>query len=144
MLKNISSLLSPDLLKILAEMGHGDEIVLADSNFPAASHAACLVRADGHSVPDLLTAILKLFPLDTFVESPAAVMEPVDEVASEPAVWSDYRNIMNAAEGREILLSRVERYQFYDRAKTAYAIVATGETAIYGNLILKKGVIQSS
>jgi len=144
MLKNISSLLSPDLLKILAEMGHGDEIVLADSNFPAASHAACLVRADGHSVPDLLTAILKLFPLDTFVESPAAVMEPVDEVASEPAVWSDYRDIMNAAEGREILLSRVERYQFYDRAKTAYAIVATGETAIYGNLILKKGVIQSS
>ena len=144
MLKNISSLLSPDLLKILAEMGHGDEIVLADSNFPAASHAACLVRADGHSVPDLLTAILKLFPLDTFVESPAAVMEPVDEVASEPAVWSDYRDIMNAAEGRELLLSRVERYQFYDRAKTAYAIVATGETAIYGNLILKKGVIQSS
>lgn len=144
MLKNISSLLSPDLLKILAEMGHGDEIVLADSNFPAASHAAFLVRADGHSVPDLLTAILKLFPLDTFVESPAAVMEPVDEVASEPAVWSDYRDIMNAAEGREILLSRVERYQFYDRAKTAYAIVATGETAIYGNLILKKGVIQSS
>jgi L-fucose mutarotase len=144
MLKNISPLLSPELLQVLAAMGHGDEIVLADSNFPAASHAARLVRADGHKIPELLAAILQLFPLDTFVDSPAAVMQPVDDAASEPAVWSEYRRVMDAAEHREISLSLVERYQFYDRASTAYAIVATGETALYGNLILKKGVISES
>ncbi|MDC0273778.1 MAG: L-fucose mutarotase [Planctomycetaceae bacterium] len=144
MLKNISPLLSPELLQTLAAMGHGDEIVLADSNFPAASHASRLVRADGHKIPELLAAILQLFPLDTFVDNPAAVMQPVDDSASEPAVWSDYRRVMDAAEQREISLSLVERYQFYDRARTAYAIVATGETALYGNLILKKGVITES
>lgn len=143
MLKGLSPLLSPELLKMLAEMGHGDEIVLADANFPAASHARRLVRADGHSVAALLKEILALFPLDTFVESPAFVMQPVDESAGEPPVWVDYRQVIETAEGRAIPLQPIERFAFYDRAREAYAIVATGETALYGNLIMKKGVIES-
>jgi len=141
MLKNISPLLSPELLKILAEMGHGDEIVLADANFPSASHAQRLIRADGHSIPSLLSAILALFPLDTFVESPAFVMQPVDGSGVEPPVWSEYRHTIARGADREIELSQVERFAFYTRARSAYAIVATGELALYGNLILKKGVI---
>lgn len=144
MLKNVSPLLSPELLKTLAEMGHGDEIVLADSNFPAASHAARLVRADGHTIRQLLAAILQLFPLDTFVASPAFVMQPVDSGTPEPPVWSDYRQVMNAAENREISVEAIERFAFYDRSRVAYAVVATGETALYGNLILKKGVIEET
>ncbi|MBD3673958.1 MAG: L-fucose mutarotase [Planctomycetaceae bacterium] len=144
MLKNVSPLLSPELLKTLAEMGHGDEIVLADANFPAASHASRLVRADGHSIPVLLAAILELFPLDTFVESPALVMQPVDETAEEPPVWRTYRQAMDEAEGRQVGVEAIERFAFYQRARAAYAIVATGETALYGNLILKKGVIEPS
>jgi L-fucose mutarotase len=144
MLKGISPLLSPELLKTIAEMGHGDEIVLADANFPAASHAQRLVRADGHGVAPLLEGILALFPLDTFVESPAYVMQPVDESAGEPPVWFDYRQVIEAAEGRAIPLQPIERFAFYDRAREAYAIVATGETALYGNLIVKKGVISGN
>ena len=144
MLKGISPLLCPQLLKTLAEMGHGDELVLADANFTAASHAQRLVRADGHSVAELLAGILALFPLDTFVESPAFVMQPVDETSGEPPVWFDYCQVMEAAEGRAIPLQPLERFAFYDRAREAYAIVATGETALYGNLILKKGVIAAA
>lgn len=144
MLKNVSPLISPELLKILAEMGHGDEIVLADANFPAASHSSRLVRADGHSIPVLLAAILELFPLDTFVASPAFVMQPVDEMGEEPSVWRTYRQTMDEAEGRQVGVEAIERFAFYQRAKAAYAIVATGESALYGNLILKKGVIEDS
>ena len=141
MLKNISPILSPDLLHALAAMGHGDEIVLADGNFPADSHTKLCLRADGHSVPAVLAAVLTLLPLDTFVESPAMVMDPVDPHPTEPPVWSDFATIIEAAEGRAIPLKRIERYAFYERARNAYAIVATGETALYGNLILKKGVV---
>ena len=141
MLKNVSPLLSPELLYTIAAMGHGDEIVLADGNFPAESMGERVIRADGHSVPAILEAILTLFPLDTFVDSPAAVMQPVEDSANEPPVWSDYRDLMAAAELREIVLERVERFAFYERAREAFAIVATGETALYGNLILKKGVV---
>lgn len=144
MLKNISPLISPELLKILAEMGHGDEIVLADSNFPSASHTNRLVRADGHHITPLLAAILDLFPLDTFVECPAFVMQTVDPEAPTPPVWPEYRQVMNEAERREIKIEAIERFSFYERARSAYAIVATGETALYGNLILKKGVIEES
>lgn len=139
MLKTIPPVLSPELLKILMEMGHGDELVIADGNFPAASVARRLVRADGHGVPTLLDAILKLFPLDTYVECPAALMDNGDP-ADPPAIWARYKQIITANEG-EKPLELVERFAFYERAKNAYAVVATGETAIYANIIIKKGVV---
>lgn len=141
MLKNIPSIISPELLKILHEMGHGDEIVIGDGNFPAASNAKKLVRCDGHGVPELLDAILQLFPLDTYVESPVMLMQvtPGDNV--DPVIWKEYKNIVDAHQ-ENIKFSEIERFAFYDRAKEAYAIVATGESALYANIILKKGVVK--
>ncbi len=139
MLKNISPILSPELLKTLMEMGHGDELVIGDGNFPAASHAQRLIRADGHGVPELLDAILKLFPLDTYVDCPAAVMDNGDS-ANPPAIWATYKQVIESNEGDKAI-AQVERFAFYERAKEAYAVVATGETAIYANIILKKGVV---
>lgn len=141
MLKGISPLLSPELLATLARMGHGDEIVLADSNFPAASHTRNLLRADGLAIPPLLEAILSLFPLDDFVDHPAAVMDPVDGDAPKPSIWSEYEEAVVRFHSHRVTLERVERFSFYERARSAFAIVATGETAIYANLILKKGVV---
>lgn len=142
MLKHIPPCLSPELMSILMRMGHGDEIVLADGNFPAESHAQRIVRADGHGVVPLLDAILKFLPLDTFVDHPASVMQPVDDQAPEPPIWSEFRMLLKKHEGREIELRPVERFRFYDFARSAYAIVGTGETAVYANLILKKGVVR--
>ena len=139
MLKNVPSILSPELLKILMEMGHGDRIVIGDGNFPAASNAQRLVRLDGHGVPEVLDAILKLMPLDTYVDKPVALMDNGDE-ENRPPIWAEYEDIFKKNEGeKEIEL--VERFAFYTRAKTAYAIIATGETAIYANVILQKGVV---
>lgn len=143
MLKGIPATISPELMYVLMKMGHGDEIVLADGNFPADSHAQRIVRADGLSVPDVLEAILGFFPLDTFVESPAAVMKPVNEDAPEPEIWTQFRVLMDAAQGQEVSMELVERFAFYERTKQAYAVVATSETALYANLILKKGVVVS-
>lgn len=139
MLKNISPIISPELLKILMEMGHGDEIVIGDGNFPAASVAQRLVRLDGHGVNEIVDAILRLMPLDTYVESPVALMDNGDP-ANTPPIWDDYRKTVNAIEG-EKKFELVERFAFYERAKKAYCVVATGETAIYANIILKKGVV---
>lgn len=139
MLKNISPIISPELLKILMEMGHGDEIVIGDGNFPAASVAQRLVRADGHGVPELLDAILSLMPLDTYVEKPAALMDNGD-ASNPPEIWAKYEETIEKHEG-EAKIELVERFDFYDRAKKAYAVIATGETAIYANIILKKGVV---
>lgn len=139
MLKGISSILPPELLKILMEMGHGDELVIGDGNFPAANYAQRLVRCDGHGVPDLLDAILKLYPLDTFVECPVALMDAPKE--ARPPIWEKYKEIIKKNEG-ERNIEYVERFEFYERAKKAYAIVASGETALYANIILKKGVIK--
>lgn len=143
MLKGVSPVISPELLFIVAQMGHGDEIVLADSNFPAVTMGKRVVRADGHSVPAILEPLLKLFPLDEFVPMPAAVMAIVNKPNDSAPVWDTYQRILDSAEGRHIKLERVERFAFYERAKTCFAVVATGETALYGNLILKKGVIKS-
>ena len=140
MLKGIPSILSPELLKILMEMGHGDEIVLGDGNFPAASNAQRLVRLDGHGTCEILDAILQFLPLDTYVKAPVGLMAvtPGDDV--KPVIWDEYRKIIQHREGqREIEM--IERFAFYERAKKAYAIVATGETALYANVILKKGVV---
>ncbi len=143
MLKKISPLLSPELLKTLAEMGHGDEIVLADGNFPSASMAQRLVRADGHGVPALLEAILHLFPLDTFVERPAALMAVVPGHNYQPTIWEEYRQIIQSSGEPFTDFEYVERFAFYDRARKAYAVLATGETSLYANIILKKGVVAS-
>lgn len=139
MLKNISPILSPELLKILMEMGHGDEIVIGDGNFPAASVAQRLVRLDGHGVPEILDAILRLMPLDTYVDAPVALMDNNDS-ANRPAIWAQYEDVVRKNEGDKSF-ELVERFAFYDRAKKAYAVIATGETAIYANIILKKGVV---
>lgn len=141
MLIGIPKLLPPDLLKILMEMGHGDEIVLGDGNFPAASHAQRLVRCDGHGVPELLDAILQLLPLDRYVDKPAALMQVVPGDSAETPIWETYRRIIEQRTGLKDPFEQVERFAFYERARKAYAIVATGESALYANLILKKGVI---
>lgn len=142
MLKGIPSILSPELLKVLMEMGHGDEIVLADGNFPAASHAQRLLRCDGHGIPALLDAILQLLPLDPYVERPAALMQVVPGDTVETPIWGTYGDIIRARTGLAQPFEEVERFAFYERAKRAYAVVATGEGALYANLILKKGVVQ--
>jgi len=138
-LKGIPSILSPELLKILMEMGHGDELVIGDGNFPSANYAQRLVRCDGHGVPELLEAILKFYPLDTFVECPVVLMDAPKDV--RPPVWDKYKEIIKKYEGNHNI-EYAERFEFYERAKKAYAIVATGETALYANIILKKGVIK--
>jgi L-fucose mutarotase len=141
MLKGIPAILSPELLKVMMEMGHGDELVIGDGNFPAASMAQRLLRADGHGVPELLEAIMKFFPLDGFVERPVALMAVVSGDATKPAIWDKYRSILKAAGDKFEEFELVERFSFYERAKRAYAILATGEQALYANIILKKGVV---
>ena len=139
MLKGIPSILSPELLKILQEMGHGDEIVIGDANFPAAGLAKRLVRLDGHGAPEVLDAILKLMPLDFMVEAPVILMH--SSIGSpDPEVWNKYHEIVDKREPEHNGFTTIERYAFYERASKAYAIVTTGETAMRGNIILKKGV----
>lgn len=141
MLKHIPPIISPELMLILMQMGHGDEVVLADGNFPSESNAQRIARADGHGAVPLLEAILKFLPIDTFVDDVAVVMRPVDRTAAEPPVWAEFRRVLGVAEGREIPLTLIDRDAFYHRSRSAYAVVATGETALYANLILKKGVV---
>ncbi|MDM5227177.1 RbsD/FucU domain-containing protein [Cytobacillus sp. NJ13] len=142
MLKGIPPIISPELMKVLMEMGHGDEIVLADGNFPAASHSGRsnrLINGNGHGVPEFLTAILKFFPLDTYVQFPILLMNTV-KGDNNPAIWKEYEDIVNKLSGFPVQIEKLEREDFYDRSKRAYAIVATSERAPYGNIILKKGV----
>lgn len=146
MLKNIPSILSPELLKIMMEMGHGDEIVIADGNFPAASVALetisqQLIRMDGHDIPPVLEAVLKLFPLDPYVENPVSLMQVVPGDPVKTPIWDDYRKIITASGEPFKEFEMIERFAFYERAKTAYAVIATSESALYANIILKKGVI---
>jgi L-fucose mutarotase len=142
MLKGIPSILSPELLKVLMEMGHGDELVIGDGNFPAASNAQRLVRSDGNMGPELLEAIMAVLPLDTFVEHAVAVMAVVPGHNYKPAIWDEYRRIIQASGEKFSDFEYMERFAFYERARHAYAILATSETALYANIILKKGVVQ--
>ena len=142
MLKGIPEQISPELMYALMNMGHGDEIVLADGNFPAASNARILIRADGLDVCAILRAVMQFFPLDTFVEDRAVVMAVVDPEADEPPIWNEFRSILSEAEGCEVSLAPIERQEFYARSRKAYCVVATSEEALYANLILKKGVVQ--
>ncbi len=141
MLKGIPNILSPELLKILMEMGHGDEIVIVDGNYPAASHARRLVRLDAHGVPPVLEAVVKFFPLDQFVDQPVTLMAKVPGSDVETPIWDVFRDIVAKEDERAANFGFEERFAFYERAKQAYAIVATGESALYANIILKKGVI---
>ena len=142
MLKGISPAISPELIKILMEMGHGDELVIADGNFPAASVAQRLARADGLGVPVLLEAILRVFPLDSYVEKPVALMAVVPGDTYQPVIWEEYRVIVKKAEAGFTDFDYVERFAFYERARKAFAVLATSEMALYANIILKKGVIK--
>ncbi len=142
MLKGIPLIISPELLKILMEMGHGDEIVIADGNFPSASIAQRLVRSNGNGVPELLDAILKLFPLDQYVERPVALMAVMPGDNYQPVIWDEYREIVKHNEPRFTDFEYMERLEFYDRAHKAYSVLASSEKALYANIILKKGVIR--
>ncbi len=144
MLKGVPAILSPQLLKVLCEMGHGDEIVIADGNFPAESMGkdAVVIRADGHGVPEILDAVLKMIPLDQYVERPAALMEVVPGDDCVPVIWEQYRALLEDNGEDPARIEMMERFAFYERAKKAYAIIATGESAIYANILLKKGVVK--
>ena len=144
MLKGIPPILSPELMKILLEMGHGDELVLADGNFPSGTCAQRLVQADGHNVPELLDAILQFFPLDPYVDAPVGLMAVVPGDPTTPTIWEDYKQIVEKHEPETGKIEFIERFAFYERAKQAYAIVATSEFALYANIILKKGVVKDS
>ena len=142
MLIGIPEILSPALLKVLMEMGHGDEIVLADGNFPAESMGQRVVRCDGHPVVPLLDAVLRFFPLDTFVQKPVFCMSVVPGDPTKPVIWEEFKRVLGKAATPVAELAFLERFEFYERAQQAYAIVATSETALYANLILKKGVVR--
>ncbi len=138
MLKNIPSIISPELMMILMEMGHGDEIVLADGNYPVESADTLSVRADGHGIPELLKAILIFFPLDQYVANNVFYMDTGKD--EKPRIWESYEMILKCSQ--EVYnIEKLERFQFYHRAEQAYVIVATGEKSLYANVILKKGVI---
>ena len=138
MLKGIPKIISPELLKIMMEMGHGDELVIGDGNFPGQSINPNCVRCDGHNVPELLEAILKLFPLDTY-QLPAYIMAKTPGDTVETPIWDEYAEIIKPYTNEK--LEQIERFEFYERAKKAYAVVMTGESALYANIILKKGVV---
>ncbi len=141
MLKGINPILSPELVKILMEMGHGDEIVISDGNFPGASMAKRLVRADGHGCREIMDAILTHLPLDQYVDKQVVLMEVVPGDPYVPEIWDDYKEIV-AKHDKDAKFEHMERFAYYERAKEAYAVVQTGETAIYANVILKKGVVK--
>ena len=144
MLKNIPPILSPEMLKVLCEMGHSDRIVIADANFPAESMGkdAIVLRADGHGAAELPDAILTLFPLDTYVEHPVSLMQVMAGDTVETPIWDEYKAIVakHDERGRDAF-GEIERFAFYEEAKRAYAIIATGEKALYANLMLQKGVL---
>ncbi len=140
MLRGIPRVISPDMMKILMEMGHGDELVLADGNFPGVTCAKRLVRADGLGIAELLEAILPFFPLDRRVERPAALMAllPGEEA---PQVWEKYAELIHKSEAAFKGFEQVERFSFYERAKNAFAVILTSDSAFKGNVLIKKGVV---
>lgn len=141
MLKGIPAVISPELLKVLSEMGHGDEIVLADAHFPAMTLGPQVIRADGLGATELLKAILQLIPLDQYDPDHFGLMEVCEGDTVVPVIWEDYKAELKKAEP-DTVPTMIERFAFYERAKKAYCIVATGERAQYANIILKKGVVR--
>lgn len=142
MLKNIPKNISPELLKVLMEMGHGDEIVLSDGNFPSERINDRVIRYDSSGVTDLLKSILTIFPLDTeYSDEQVFLMEVTPGDTYKPEIWEDYKKVLDESK-EDYTIGNIERFKFYERAKKAYAVVHTGETALYANIILKKGVVK--
>ena len=144
MVKGIPEILSPELLKVLCEMGHSDCLVIADGNFPVMSMGknAHIIRMDGHGVPEILDAILRVFPLDTYIEKPVNLMEvmPGDDV--QTPIWDVYKKTVEKYDERgKNAIGEIERFKFYEETKTAYAVIATSEKALYANIMLQKGVV---
>jgi L-fucose mutarotase len=142
MLKNLDPLLTPDLLQVLRSMGHGDEIVIVDANYPAESAGPQVVRLDGIDATRVLDAVLSVMPLDDFVPEAAWRMEVVGQPDAEQPIFDEFRKIIAAREGAQFKLASLERFKFYERASDSYAVVTTGERRLYGNIILKKGVVR--
>ncbi|MDM0034529.1 RbsD/FucU domain-containing protein [Variovorax sp. J22P271] len=142
MLKTLDPLLGPELLHALASMGHGDEIAIVDANFPAAACARRLLRIDGASATRVAQAVLSLLPLDDFVAAPLVTMEVVDKPDEVPGIVGEFRQAAADAEGRPVAASALPREAFYTRAREAFAVVQSGETRLYGNLLLRKGVLR--
>jgi len=142
MLKNLDPILSPELLSALAAMGHGDELAIVDANFPAVTMARRLVRLDGLGATRVLEAVLSVLPLDEFVDSPAAVMQVAGHAETVPETVREFQQAIDRAETKSVKITAIDRFEFYDRSRAAFAIVATGEMRLYGNVLLKKGVIR--
>ena len=140
MLKGISKIISPDLLKVLAQMGHGDEIVFSDGNFPGESIGRIVLRSDACGVPEMLKAVLPLFPLDTYDNNVYLMDKTETDKDLDIPIWEEYKQITSEYTDKEPVF--LERFEFYERARKAYAVVVTGEGAIYANVILKKGVVK--
>ncbi|MDD4632897.1 MAG: L-fucose mutarotase [Proteiniphilum sp.] len=141
MLKKIPKTISPQLLKTLMEMGHGNEIVIADGNFPCHTVSQNVIRADGLTGTEILKAIMELMPLDSYSEQQVFLMEVAPGDNYKPEIWNDYKEILQSS-GEPFSIGYIERFAFYERAKKSYAVIATGEEALYANIILKKGVIK--
>ena len=143
MLKGIPSILSPELLCALSQMGHGDELVIADGNFPCHSVGknSIVIHADGHGVPEILDAVLQFFPLDTYTEKPVGLMAVVKGDDVDTPIWDTYNELLNKHEPEHHDIEYIERFDFYERAKNAFLIIATSEQALYANILLKKGVV---
>jgi L-fucose mutarotase len=140
MLKGISPLISPELLAVLCRMGHGDELILADAHFPGESFNPRVLRADGLKIDELLAAILPLFELDSYVPHPLAMMAAVAGDELDPVVEERYLKSIHQTNSNVPAIERIDRFDFYDRTRNAFVVVMTGETAKYGNILLKKGV----
>jgi L-fucose mutarotase len=134
--------MQPELMKVLMEMGHGDELVLADGNYPRFGHPQRVIRMDGHGIPEILDAIMRFMPLDSYVEHPTVFMAVVPDDPYVPVIWDEYRKIIAKHEPGGARETAIERYAFYERAARAYAAVTTSEAALYANIILKKGVVK--
>lgn len=144
MLKGIPKILSPQLLKVLCEMGHSDRLVIGDGNFPAETMGknGIVIRMDGHGVPEILDAILEVFPLDTYVEHPVNLMEVMKGDTVETPIWKTYEEIVAKHDSRGAsAIGQIERFKFYDDTKTAFCVIATSEAALYANIMLQKGVV---
>ena len=141
MLKGIPDVISPELMHVLMRMGHGDEIVVADGNYPAHTYSQRTIRADGQDACTILKAIIQFFPLDTHCKDNAVIMEVAEPDAPKPKIWNEFEKILSDAEKKKVQLTRLERFDFYNRAREAFCVVATSEKKIYANIILKKGVI---
>ena len=146
MLKGIPKILSPELLKVLCEMGHSDRLVIADGNFPSETMGkdTIVIRMDGHGVPEILDAILQVFPLDTYTDKPVQLMELMEQDKGKIAtpIWDTYKEIVEKYDERgDKAVGNIDRFDFYDEAKKVYCIIATGESAVYANVMLQKGVV---